>query len=145
MLSLPFRLYDIIVGHAERERPAEACGILGGQFGSAHSAVESAHEATNVADRPETRYAIDPTEHLEIMKRIREADQDVVGFYHSHPSGPSEPSETDGSRATWSDRSYVIVTLDSPPFVNSWRWNGSDERFEQESLTIAAGEEETVD
>lgn len=135
MRSLPRRLYDEVVDHALRGRPAEICGVLGGEFGPDHSVVESVHEARNVADRPEIRYVIDPAEQLEIMERIEAAGRDVVGFYHSHPSGPSGPSATDASRATWPNRSYVIVTVEGQPAVNSWRWNATEETFRTESLT----------
>jgi proteasome lid subunit RPN8/RPN11 len=136
MLSIPNQLSETIIDHATRGRPAEVCGILGGQFGRDHSVVESVHEATNVAETPETRYAIAPTDQLELMDRIEESGEEVVGFYHSHPSGPTRPSETDVSRATWENRSYVIVTLDGEPSVNSWRWMADSEMFEREELTV---------
>lgn len=135
MLSVPSRLSRELLDHAERGQPAEVCGILGGRFDPDHSVVASVYEATNAADRPEIRYAIDPGEQLELMERIEDAGEDVVGFYHSHPAGPSQPSETDVDRATWPERSYVIVTGAGEPSIHSWRWNGRAERFEAEQIT----------
>ena len=63
------------------------------------------------------------------MDRIEENGMEVVGFYHSHPIGPDEPSETDAADATWDGYSYVIVSLNgSHPFVGSWRWTGDGVR-----------------
>lgn len=136
MLSVPRRVRNSIVDHAQRGRPAEVCGILGGAFDDDHSVVRSVHEARNVAEPPETRYAIAPEEQLELMERIDDSGEDVVGFYHSHPSGPAEPSATDAARATWANRSYVIATVAGEPSVKSWRWNGTDERFVAEEITL---------
>jgi proteasome lid subunit RPN8/RPN11 len=134
MIQFPRRLYDEVVRHAYRGNEEEVCGILGGQYAPDHSVVESVHAAENVADAPETRYYIDPEEQLAITETIEAAGQEIVGFYHSHPAGPSQPSETDADRATWPDRSYVIVALNGYPYVGSWRWR--DDEFEQEQVTV---------
>lgn len=136
MLSLPRRCRDAVVDHAERGGSAEVCGILGGRFGSDRSVVESVHPADNAADSPATRYAIDSEQQLELMDRIREAGSEVVGFYHSHPAGPAEPSATDAALAAWPDRSYVIVGVRGDPSVTSWRFNATTGAFEAEELTV---------
>lgn len=142
MLSIQRAAYDRIVEHAERGESEEVCGLLGGHFGNDHSVVASVHPATNVAEAPESRYLIDPAEQLELMDRIEEDGEEIVGFYHSHPAGPARPSPTDADRAAWPDRSYLIVSLDGRPSANSWRWNGDEEGFEPESLEIVEMDEE---
>jgi len=134
MLRLSRPLYDEIVKHAYRGDEREVCGILGGQFDADRSVVESVHAAENVADAPETRYYIDPEKQLAITETIEAAGQEIVGFYHSHPAGPTGPSETDAARATWPDRSYVIVALNGYPYVGSWRWR--DGEFEHERVRV---------
>ncbi|MGM0606722.1 MAG: Mov34/MPN/PAD-1 family protein, partial [Halobacteriota archaeon] len=58
---------------------------------------------------------------------------EVVGFYHSHPGGPSGPSETDARLAAWPGHSYVIVSLaGGTAEFGSWRWRG--DRFEREPV-----------
>lgn len=136
MIEFPRGLYDEIVKQAYQGDDTEICGILGGRYRTDHSVVESIHETTNVADVSEVRYYIDPEEQFEITETIEEAGEGVVGFYHSHPAGPTQPSETDAERATWPGHSYVIVALDGYPYVGSWRWL-EDEGFEQELLTVA--------
>lgn len=75
----------------------------------------------NVDDKPEWRYRIDPSDQLAAFQAIDEEDLDLIGFYHSHPRGPRRPSQTDADRATWSEVSYVIVSLDGDePWVGSW-------------------------
>ncbi|ELZ01588.1 Mov34/MPN/PAD-1 family protein [Natrialba chahannaoensis JCM 10990] len=124
-LALPDKIRAQLCDHARTGTPEEICGILGGTFDPDQSRVSTAYPATNVADTPRTRYRIDPEEQLECFERLEAAGEEIVGFYHSHPKGPARPSETDVEAATWSDRSYVIVSLE-PVAVGSWRWRSSD-------------------
>lgn len=140
VLTISRAAYEAIVDHAREGSPEEVCGVLGG----AHRAVTEGSEArralraANAADRPRSRYALDPAEQLGLMDEVEDAGDEVVGFYHSHPRGPPRPSGVDEARATWAGYSYVIVVLDGPdsaPFVGAWRWTG--ERFEPERVALA--------
>jgi desampylase len=135
VLVLPKAVRTEIVDRARDGGPLEICGVLGGEYGSnGSSIVRSQYPAENVAEHPRTRYRIDPEEQLAIFDRLEDRGEEIVGFYHSHPHGPSRPSETDAADATWPDRSYVIVSLD--PFeVGSWRWR-EDDGFEREVIRI---------
>ncbi|WP_049983360.1 desampylase [Halorubrum sp. BV1] len=138
MIELSRGVYDDIVYHAYSGGAAEICGMLAGTRGDGDepSVVTETYEAENVAETPEIRYLIDPEEQLELIEAVEADGHDLVGFYHSHPTGPTHPSETDAARATWPDRSYVICALDGYPFVGSWRWRGDDEGFDQEMVAV---------
>lgn len=136
VITLTRDVYDDLIDHAREGRPEEICGVLGGTYHEEETTVTAARRAANVADRPRTRYYIDPEEQLERIDELEEEGQDVAGFYHSHPAGPTEPSETDAARATWPGYSYVIVALDGHPYIGSWRWDGENERFEQEVVRV---------
>lgn len=137
MLSVPRDVYDAVVDHALAGTPEEVCGVLGGTFGADASAVRVAERAANAAPVPEHEYAIDPAEQLALMDGLDDRGFDVVGFYHSHPNGPAGPSATDAARATWPDRSYLIVDLSGDhPFVGTWRWEATTERFVREVLRV---------
>lgn len=137
MLTISRPVYDALVAHAEDGGNHEICGILAGSFDVTASHATNVHHTENVAERPQSRYAIDPAEQLACMESIEASGNDIVGFYHSHPAGPPRPSQTDRSRATWPDRSYVIVSMDGSPFVGSWRWRPGRDAFEGERIAIA--------
>jgi proteasome lid subunit RPN8/RPN11 len=128
--------YDDVVHAGYDGGPEEVCGVLAGAYGDEVSRVTAVHPTENVADTPEIRYHIDPEEQLAVTETIEDAGLDVVGFYHSHPTGPPHPSETDAERATWPDHSYAICAFDGYPYLGSWRWRGDEERFEQETLRV---------
>ena len=137
MLAVPRDAYDAMVAHALEGAPEEVCGLLGGSFDDRRSRVAAVERATNVASAPAYEYAIDPAEQLELMDGLEARELDVVGFYHSHPAGPAGPSATDAERATWPERSYVIVDLaGAHPVVGAWRWDGDDGRFVREVLEV---------
>lgn len=137
MIELSRSAYDEVVYRAYGGDEQEVCGVLAGEYDENRTIVTDVYSAENAAETPEIRYAIDPEEQFEIMERIENDDLEVVGFYHSHPAGPTRPSETDADRATWPGYSYVIVALDGYPYVGSWRWRGDDERFEQELVRVS--------
>ncbi len=131
--------YDTVIDHALSGRPNEICGILGGTYTNQDTAkVQSIHKAPNVADHPGTEYLIDQETQYELLETIENNNQEVIGFYHSHPTGPPHPSQTDERRATWPGLSYSIVILTgSHPFLGSWKWNDTDETFTQEIVSLA--------
>lgn len=137
MLAVPREAFDAMVDHALAGAPQEVCGVLGGRFGGTESAVAVVERAANAASAPEREYAIDPAELLGLLDALEADGHDVVGFYHSHPRGPAGPSATDAERATWPERSYIVVDLAGEhPFVGAWRWDGDGERFVREVLEV---------
>ena len=153
---LPAAVRAVVVDHAREGAPEEVVGVLAGRRGDDVSTVERALRARNAADAPRTRYEIAPDEQLALLEQVETSGSDVVGFYHSHPRGPAEPSDVDAGRAAWPGRSYLIVSLagelgnglagepddelagepgNEPadgPTVGSWRWTG--ERFREEAV-----------
>jgi len=94
------------------------------------------YRTENVAETPRTRYRIDPEQQLAALERADAEGLDVVGFYHSHPTGPAEPSETDAARATWHGYAYVIWTPTADPVLGAWRWRESPEGFKREPVCV---------
>jgi proteasome lid subunit RPN8/RPN11 len=135
MLTLASDAADELRAHAHEGAPAEVCGVLGGSFGREHSRVATVHRTDNAAATPRTAYVVDPAELYDRLRTIEDAGRDVVGFYHSHPAGPAEPSPRDVDQATWTGYSDVLVSLDgAEPTVGSWRWRG--EGFEREEVVV---------
>ena len=141
MIQFSREAYDAVLDHAIEGGDREVCGVLAGTYDPERSTVEAVYRTENVAETPETRYRIDPEDQFEILERIENEDREVIGFYHSHPSDPPNPSATDAAQATWTDYSYVIVALDGRPFLGSWRWRGKggNGAFEQELVRIDPG------
>ncbi len=99
------------VAHAREASPDECCGLLLGRGGEIVEAVR----ARNVADDPATRFLIDPADHFAALRTARERGLEVVGFYHSHPASPADPSERDRAEFSYAGHLYAIVSLRVEP------------------------------
>jgi len=97
---------DRIVAHALEEKPNECCGLLIGSL----ELVQDVMRARNLRKSP-TKFQVEPADHFAAIRRARAAGLEVVGAYHSHPNGPSGPSETDRLRLNDPTMVHVIVSL----------------------------------
>ena len=96
VLRMDRGVLGLVVEHCRRELPNEACGILGGREGR----IESVHPVTSASPSP-SRFAMDPAGQFRALDEISRAGREVVGIYHSHPSGPAAPSSLDLEAACW--------------------------------------------
>lgn len=145
MLTLSDSDYQVLRRHGEETYPHECCGVLLGQFGDDGSKTVSriARCGNTRADSPHNRYHIDPKELIRIQREGRERDEDIVGFYHSHPDHPAQWSVTDLAEAHWFGCSYVITSVQTgkAALTNSFELTGSEEgdkKFVDERLELAS-------
>jgi len=85
--------------------PQEICGILFGHNGR----VSARRAAKNVADDPLRHFEIDPRTLIAAEREQRDGGERILGYYHSHPSGPVKPSTTDAESAAPDGRLWLIV------------------------------------
>jgi proteasome lid subunit RPN8/RPN11 len=95
-----------IVAHAVEDLPNECCGLLIGTS----EVVEDAVRARNMK-RSRTKFQVEPADHFAAIRKARAAGLSVIGAYHSHPTGPSGPSDTDRARLTDPSMFHIIVSL----------------------------------
>jgi proteasome lid subunit RPN8/RPN11 len=100
--------------HADKYAPLEACGLLAGK----HGRVEKVIEVHNRAQSP-VRYLMDPVQQLEAFHWIDSHDLDLLGIFHSHPTGPDKPSPTDLAEAA-----YEVVHVILARMQGTWQARG---------------------
>lgn len=131
MLRIGQSHYDSLRQHGEETYPHECCGVLLGRFDhDGTRVVTSLARAGNTrTDSPENRYNIDPKELVRIQREGREREEDIIGFYHSHPDHPAQWSKTDLAEAHWFGCSYVITSVEKGKAVltNSFELTGFEE------------------
>ena len=91
--------------HAVRAAPQECCGLLLGRGGT----IDRARPAGNVAKDPLRFFEIDPQALVDAHRAARAGGPQVLGYYHSHPGGPAQPSATDRAMAAGDGRIWAIV------------------------------------
>jgi proteasome lid subunit RPN8/RPN11 len=120
----------------ERAYPAECCGVLGGRVNELKEVLQLAPVVNRRTDDPR-RYLISPDDLLRITRELRRSDLEVLGYYHSHPDHPAEPSAFDSEHA-WPWYSYVIVRVDRGRAgeMTSWVLEEDCAAMHQESLQV---------
>lgn len=141
MMRLPASILGEVTAYARLAYPEECCGVLvgrdSGNHGAPRNVVRIIALENVLASERDRRYQI-PAETVRSAERDAE-DQglQVIGFYHSHPNGTSEPSEFDREHA-WPWYGYLIVAVkedDTGP-VRAWLLADDRSRFQEEELTI---------
>jgi proteasome lid subunit RPN8/RPN11 len=122
-----------IDAHSRRAYPHECCGAL---IGAATGRVTSALSLDNVTTlERRRRFLVSPEAYRAAETHADNTGQLLLGFYHSHPDHPAEPSAFDLEQA-WPNLSYVIasVTADRVPAIRSWRLQPDRSRFIEEPI-----------
>ncbi|HSQ95560.1 MAG TPA: M67 family metallopeptidase [Croceibacterium sp.] len=97
--------FDRICSAAERASSVEACGLLLGRG----FRIERVEHTRNVHGSPRTHFEIDPQALIDAHRASRDGGPQVIGYYHSHPSGPAAPSANDRAMASGDGRVWAIV------------------------------------
>ena len=103
---IPRQLINEIRAQAQSELPNEACGYLGGTTDRALSR----YAMRNVDSSPE-HYSFDPAEQFRVLKLARDAGEQLIGVYHSHPQSPARMSAEDIRLALDPTLYYLIFSL----------------------------------
>ena len=133
-ISLADAVLETINRHAAAAYPHECCGALIGTANGHGVDVVHARELDNVTDEgPRRRFRVSPGDYRQAEAEARTRGADLVGFYHSHPDHPAEPSQYDLDHA-WPNLSYVIVSVaaGTPGALRSWRLRHDRSAFEEE-------------
>jgi proteasome lid subunit RPN8/RPN11 len=102
-----------LLAEATRAAPREACGLLLGR-----SEIAVAAPCANVHAEPLRHFEIDPAALIAAHRAARAGGPEVLGYYHSHPNGRAEPSDTDRAMASGDGRMWAIVANGA---VRLWR------------------------
>jgi proteasome lid subunit RPN8/RPN11 len=136
VLRIPAEVRARILRHAARAYPEEGCGVLLGSDGRPRR-VARAIPVENARDRERgRRYLIDPMAVRAAQRAAGNAGLQVVGFYHSHPDHPAEPSAFDRDHA-WPWYSYVIVPAAAAGAGEPRAWRLRDDRtgFDEQEIS----------
>jgi len=118
-----------MLDHVTRHVPLEACGLLAGK----RDRVEEVIFIRNRAQSPE-RFVMEPYEQLKALSWIESNSLDLLGIFHSHPTGPETVSATDIAEAVY-EVVYLIWSLGG----ETWKLRGfwiENRRVDEVSILI---------
>jgi proteasome lid subunit RPN8/RPN11 len=151
VLKLSPEIAERIRKHGAGTYPHECCGALLGRDADAAATSSSEPDPSPLPreilelfplvnrrdDSPRNRFSVTSEDVLAAEKAARALGVDVVGWYHSHPDHPAEPSQYDRDHA-WPWYSYIIVSVANgePQRMTSWRLTDDRAGFTPEDLEI---------
>ncbi|NQU59901.1 MAG: M67 family metallopeptidase [Rhodospirillales bacterium] len=113
MIQIPDALVAAICGAAEGTYPEECCGLLighkdnGGKF-----TVSEIAASPNVAKGDhKDRFEVHPQVRFDVMRKLGDGPEQIIGHYHSHPDHAGEPSATDLEMAFEPEMVWLIVAV----------------------------------
>jgi proteasome lid subunit RPN8/RPN11 len=129
-LEVTSELIATLLAEAARAAPAECCGVL---LGCGERILELL-PAANVAAEPALRFEIDPAVLFAAHRAARSGGPEVLGYYHSHPTGHPRPSATDCEHASGDHRAWAIIAGGEVAF-----WRDGEMGFEPLSHCVVDG------
>lgn len=100
--------------HVEVHAPLEACGLLAGKQDS----VETVLKVRNAEQSP-VRFRMDAQEQYNAFEWMDANGLELLGIFHSHPSGPETVSPTDIAEAA-----YEVVHIIWSRTKQNWKARG---------------------
>jgi proteasome lid subunit RPN8/RPN11 len=114
---MPIRVAAGMRRHAAEVTPGECCGALMGRAHGRAWTVQTMIPLQNEATEA-NRYSIGAPTVLRLERQATRSGLELIGFYHSHPSGDARPSATDLELAC-PGYVYIVVARHGP--VRAWR------------------------
>jgi proteasome lid subunit RPN8/RPN11 len=114
-LIIPSSIRTKIITHVNRTLPEEGCGFLSGVGNRVRHhlpIINTLHSSK--------RFLLDGKEMLHAFEWIENHGQILLAIYHSHPSGPSHPSQTDLQEDHYPD----VVKIIASNVSSQWELNG---------------------
>ncbi|MDH5544735.1 MAG: M67 family metallopeptidase [Gammaproteobacteria bacterium] len=96
-----------ILTQAQHNIEVEICGLIGGR----DKRPETVYPVPNIACDQTRLFEMDPARQIEAMREMREAGEQLLAIYHSHPTAPARPSLKDIHDAAYKEVVYLIVSL----------------------------------
>ena len=139
MIRLAELLLRRIEDAAEAAYPEECCGLLIGRRNDAGDLVVTQVEASpNTATDGRRRFEVDPQLRFDLMRRLADMPEDIIGHYHSHPDEAAAPSATDRGMIYEPDLVWLITAVEGgrAAETRAYAADAPDHGFREMRLTV---------
>ncbi len=105
-MKIKRQIIELVIEHARRDAPLEACGYLAAKDGI----ITASYPLSNI-DKSDEHFSFDPKEQFTVARDARSKGLDLCVVYHSHPHTPARPSDEDIKLAHDPALLYAIISL----------------------------------
>ena len=96
-----------MIAEVVRHLPEESCGLLAGCSGRVELVIPVENQLHS-----RTGFRMEPSQQVKAFQEIEIRGLNLVGIYHSHPTGPAGPSQTDLDEFAYPGTVYLIWSPD---------------------------------
>ena len=135
MISINRVVSKTIINHVENTYPEEGCGGLIGTDSRIRKVEEAVPLRNRITESRHNRYVIDAQDILLVENNAKKKGLDLLGFFHSHPNAPANPSVFDLEHS-WPWYSYIIISVKEGKATDkiSWKLKNDRSKFDMEEL-----------
>ena len=108
-IQIPRKITNQLLHSAQLSPEQEVCGLIG----AINNIATSCYPIDNTAEQAETRFQLDSKQHIAAMSSMRDKNETLFAIYHSHPTAPAVPSQTDIKLATHPETANLIISLNT--------------------------------
>ncbi len=134
-VTLPRKLVNQVLAHAQSCPQQEVCGLLSAKNGTP----ARVYKIPNAATDPAVLFDMHAPALIQAFKEIRERGERLFAIYHSHPGSAPRPSAADQAQLAYPQALYLIVSLDEQGVLQLNGFRCTDETtstLEQVELVI---------
>lgn len=108
-IQLPRKLTNQLLHFAQLSPDLEICGLISSKNGIA----SRCYPIRNCAELPQKYFLLDAKEQISAMTEMRTLGENFFAIYHSHPTAPALPSDTDLELDTYPEVIHLIISLNT--------------------------------
>ncbi len=108
-IQIPRKITNQLLHLAQISPDLEICGLIGSKNGLP----SSCYPVKNCAEQPQQRFQLDAAQQISAMAKMRDQGEQLFAIYHSHPTTPATPSNTDLKLASYPEALYLIISLNT--------------------------------
>jgi len=131
-ITIPRKIVQKLLHHAQLTPDQEVCGLVS----SRDNIPFHSYPIKNVSLSPETLFSLDAQEQIQVMAQMRDNDEQLFAIYHSHPTAPAIPSNTDLEQASYPEALYLIISLSIKGILEIRGYFIEDAQFVEISLSL---------
>jgi len=117
---------------AQQSPDQEVCGLIA----CVDNVLSTCYPISNVSPTPSTHFLMDAEEQAHALSLMKDKQETVFAVYHSHPSSPPTPSQTDLDELGYENALYLIISLNTKGVLEMAAYQLNHGLVEAVELTI---------
>lgn len=131
-LYLPRPLVNTLLAHAQKNPDIEVCGLIGNDA----SSQKDYYPVENISQNPNSRFLMDGSQQINVMKKMREKQQQLFAIVHSHPTTNAKPSQLDIEENSYKDVFYIIISLNTEGVLEMRAYTQQQDSMQEVDLIL---------